>query len=150
MLGRQAATRWPVPSTGLPSAWPVRASHGAAGAIGPRRGGGCSRSLHGNGVLGAGRGRPLPGATASAAIVGRAVGSGRHVAAGCSAYWWRLDAVATAAAASSVSGPRSAAKPDATAHLFATDRILFRTAWSQVKTRFVAEREGIDRARRSV
>lgn len=135
MLGRrQAAARWPAPSAGLPSATrPVRASHGAAGAIGPRRGGGCGRSLHGDGVLGAGRGRPLPGATASAAIVGRAVGSGRHVAAGCSAYWWRLDAVATAAAASSVSGPRSAAKPDATAHLFATDRILFRTAWSQVK-----------------
>lgn len=132
--GWQAVARWRA-SAGLPSGWSIRASHraaAAAGAIRARRGGSRCRSIHGDGILGAGRGRSLPGATASTAIVGRAVGTGQYAAAGCSAYWWRLDAAASATAASSISGPRPAAKPDATADLFAADRILSRSAWSQV------------------
>lgn len=123
-------------------------SHGtAARATGPRRGRGRRRSsLHGDGILGAdGRG-PLSSATASAAIVGRAIGSSGHdAAAGCSACWWRLDAVAPArATSSSISGPGSAAEFNAAAHLFAADRVFSRSAWLQVivHSRFIVGKCG--------
>lgn len=135
MFARQAAAHAPV---GLPPARlpVVRSSspRGSAGAAGPRGSRCGGRGLHGDGILGPRRGRPLPGATATATIIGRAVRSGHDAAAGCSVYWWRLDAAVTAAAPASslLPGPGPVAEPDAAADLSATDRVLPRSAWSQV------------------